>query len=112
MRPVPVVIAFCVIVSSATGWAHPPSGITVSNEGTTVTVTVNHTVSDPATHYIDEIDLTVNGGQAAAQKFTTQTGMAGQTAVYRVPSLRPGDTIEVRAACSRSGKLTKTVTAR
>ena len=81
--------------------AHPPSGVTLvySEQNGEVAMTVNHSVSDPSTHYIGEVTIRKNGETVIGEVYTGQP--SEDTFTYRYPIiLTPGDEIVATAECN------------
>jgi len=102
--------ALCILACQGSALAHPPSAIDAKIAGTGVTVTVRHGVNDPTDHYIKYIKVTVNGTKAEERIFSAQTDGSRQLVPFDIPTLKPGDTVTVEAACSRAGELQKDFT--
>jgi len=83
-------------------FSHPASNVTLVVDGTILIVTVQHNVSNPRTHYIKEIIVTLNEKNIITQLFFLQTDNT-QKVSYTIPSLKSGDTITVEANCNRGG---------
>jgi len=94
-------LGFCGLLFS-----HPPVDIETKVSGTQIDITVNHPVGDPNTHYIDKIEVFLNGIKVSEQSFKQQDGNFQKTTVT-VPSLKKGDAVEVSANCNRFGNLRK-----
>lgn len=92
--------------------AHPPSDIQLNfNKKTHIlTVTVFHQVKDPTTHYIKEVDVSLNDNQIITQKFTRQTDNAKQMAQYIIPDAAANSVLKVTGTCNIRGSLDKTLT--
>jgi desulfoferrodoxin (superoxide reductase-like protein) len=79
-----------------------------------LTVEVKHPIAntplpDPAKHYIQMIELHVNGYDVETQTFTKQESMNGQTAKFTV-YISATDVVSVTATCSIRGSLTEEFT--
>jgi len=84
--------------------AHPPSGVTLvySEQNGEVAMTVNHSVSDPSTHYIIEVTIRKNGETVIGEFYTGQP--SEDTFTFRYPIiLTPGDEIVATAECNIGG---------
>jgi hypothetical protein len=101
-----------VTATATSGFGHPPSGMTArfDTDEHLLTVTVMHSVKDAAKHYIDEIEVDLNGKQMIKQQFNRQTDMKLQEVVYKVIDARVGDKIKVTADCNISGKKSLEIT--
>ena len=94
---------------STQAFSHPASKVTLSAEGKVLHVTVNHNVSNPENHYINEILVFLNDKEIIKQIFLMQTDNI-QKVSYTIPSLKPGDKVTVKTNCSRGGKRSGTIT--
>jgi len=104
-----VIAAAVFAASAACAYAHPPARIDANVNGTVLDLCVFHTVSDPADHYVDRIEVHVNGDKVIDQKYTMQPDNT-QKAIYIIPSLQKGDEIEIRARCCKKGDKKKKIT--
>jgi len=103
-----VVLMSCVCFATAV-YAHPPSSVAISRNGTSVEVMVTHTVSNPLQHYINLIEVFLNGKKIIEQHFSLQTEN-NQRALYIIPELKKGDIVEVEADCNQFGELKQKLT--
>ncbi|HPX72781.1 MAG TPA: hypothetical protein PLV96_06015 [Methanoregulaceae archaeon] len=93
-----------ICIAAGPAAAHPPSGVTLvySEQNGEVAMTVNHSVSDPSTHYISEVTIRKNGETVIGEGYTGQP--SGDTFTYRYPIiLNPGDEIVATAECNIGG---------
>ncbi len=90
--------------SSAVAFAHPPVRIVSKVVGPHIETVIAHPVEDPRAHYIDRVEVRLNGQRTIEQRFSLQTGNE-QRAVYLIPSLKDGDRLDVIACCNIAGKL-------
>lgn len=99
------VIAMC----SQVLFAHPPKDIKISfdQEKKILSVSALHDVKDPLNHFIKNIDVTLNDNKIITQICAQQTNNKEQSVMYVVIDAKKGDTIAVRAECSKFGDLTK-----
>ncbi|MFA5099805.1 MAG: hypothetical protein WC547_02835 [Candidatus Omnitrophota bacterium] len=98
------ILSICLIAPPA--FCHPPKDIAISIAGENIDITVIHTVSDPAEHYIKTVKVSLNGVLLIAQTFLQQTGNE-QRARYTIPGLKKSDRVTVEADCSKFGSLVK-----
>jgi hypothetical protein len=96
-----VAVSGLVIIPAA---ATPPSDVILSyNElSSELSVTITHPTADPATHYIREVVITVNGKTITDASYTSQPSKDTFTRTYHVQA-KPGDDIEVTATCNIVG---------
>jgi hypothetical protein len=95
-----------VVLSTNTILAHPPGTITVKYDLSLqlLTVEVQHPVRDAAKHFVDKIEVSLNGKKVIEQKFMSQIDGKVQTGFYKLIDAEIGDTIEVVAGCNIAGK--------
>ena len=79
------------------------------NSGTeTLSVTISHSSGNFNTHYIYEVNATVNGGQGVDQGYTSQPS---NTFTYNYNLIASaGDVIQVTARCTQAGIITRSLT--
>ncbi len=86
--------------------AHPPGSIDFNYDTETgiLTVKVIHSVKDASKHYINKVEIELNGTQLIEQKFRSQLDEENQEALYKVIDAKAGDKFTVEAYCNISGK--------
>lgn len=89
--------------------AHAPQNILLAYDGATKTlsVTVTHTRFSEG-HYIEKVVIKKNGTVVATQEYKGQPSETF-TYTYKVDAVS-GDTMEVKASCSRFGSRSETIT--
>ena len=90
--------------------AHAPSDMSLAYRETAgeLVVTLTHQVADPATHYVNEVKVSVDGRIVNATLYTSQP--SATTFSYSYPVQAPaGSSIGVYAACVLGGSITRTV---
>ncbi len=92
-------------------FAHPPSDIEISFDSATKTLkaVITHPVSNPKTHFINKVDVFLNGEEIVEHKISAQDNNSTQTVSYLIPDAKPQDTVSVEAYCNISGKLKKEI---
>ncbi len=87
--------------------AHPPGPITLqySPDSETLTVTITHSVSDPAKHYVESVKIAKNGKLVKTFEYNSQPDKSTVTYEYLIQA-KEGDELKVRAGCSRFGSKT------
>lgn len=75
----------------------------------TLNVTITHSVSNPLTHYIIEVLISLNGLQVLNQSYTSQPTSNIFTYNYIIAATQ-GDTFEVTAICNQVGSITRSIT--
>lgn len=107
---VAVILLAMTFLLSTPASAHRPKSMDLKYEpGTqTLSVTIVHSVKNPAKHYIEEISISVNGKKVSEHEYKNQSDKKSFTVEYSVAA-KDGDTIKVKAGCnyfgSRSAKL-------
>ena len=103
-------VLFGVLVGVA--GAHPPSDIKISYDPQTkmLTAVIEHGVSNPVTHYIKKVDVSLNGKEILQHEISREDNNQTQTVIYLIPDANPGDTLSVEGYCSISGNLTRKIT--
>ena len=99
------------LIASTTAFAHPPSDIKIQFDPATkiLTAVIKHRVSNPKTHYINKVDIGLNGKEIQMLSFKSQETPALQTVKFAIPLAKKGDTLSVEGYCSLSGKLEKEI---
>lgn len=92
-------------------YAHPPSDITITYDYVTkiLHAVIAHQVSNPKSHFINKVDVGINGQEIIEHKISRQDNNTDQTVSYFIPDAQIGDVIAVEAYCSISGKLQKEI---
>lgn len=107
-----IALVLCgLLVTSATAFAHPPSDIKIQFDPVTKTLTavIKHRVSNPKSHYINKVDIGLNGKEIQMLPFKKQDNHATQSLTFVVPEAKTGDTLSVEGYCNLSGKLEKEI---
>ncbi len=103
MRILILALVFAVLAVPA-AFAHPPSLVDISLTDTgKVQVMVTHAVGNPKEHYIEKIELFINGVKLEEREYASQLGNQ-QIDVFKVPGLAAGDKISARAYCNKGGE--------
>jgi hypothetical protein len=114
MKRTVTVFLFCLLVAARLAYAHPPSKMTVTFDKTTklLTATITHEVVDPASHYIEQIEIMINGRRVLEHKISRQDNSTKQYVRYGLPDVKSGDKVAIKTYCSLSGSLTEEITVR
>jgi hypothetical protein len=75
-----------------------------------LTATITHEVVDPISHYIELIEITINGRRVLEHKISGQDNSAKQYVRYGLPDVKDGDAVSIKAYCSLNGTLTEKIT--
>ena len=104
-------IIFVFLLSISTAYAHPPSDIRITFEPNTKTLeaVIIHNTSNPVNHYINKVDIGLNGNEIIEHAISKQDNNVSQTVKYLIPDAKNGDIVSVEGYCSISGKLKKEI---
>ena len=112
MRKIILLVLICAFIAVCTDvYAHPPSDIKIehNNQSRMVTVIVTHAVNNVEKHFINKIEISLNGKEIIEHKISKQDNEKYQFAGYMITDVKLGDVITVEAYCSVSGKLRKEI---
>ena len=91
--------------------AHSPSSMNAEYNSVTerLTVEINHQVSNPNTHYVNTIEITINGVSEIEESYSSQPD---SSFIYTFENIyaEEGDEIEVTANCNQGGLITDQLT--
>ena len=108
-----IVLLACAIALAISGavYAHAPKSVEAEFDidKQILSVTVFHDVKDASKHFVDEVDVQLNGDDIIEQKLSAQESLEKIMLVYRITDAGVGDEIEVSAECNISGKKKATV---
>lgn len=92
-------------------YAHPPSDIAISYDSLTKTLkaVITHQVSNPKTHFINKVDIGLNGQKIIEHQISLQDNNMAQAVSYLIPDAKTEDTVSVEAYCNISGKLKREI---
>jgi hypothetical protein len=95
-------------------YAHPPSDIIITYDPQTkmLHAVIMHNTSNPENHYINRVDIGLNGKEIIQHAISREDNNISQTVSYLIPDAKAGDTLSVEAYCSISGKLKKEIEAK
>ena len=96
---------------SSFSYAHPPADIIVTydSQSKILKAEIVHNVSNPKTHYITKVDISLNGKEIIEHKISYQDNNIKQIVSYLIPDAKKNDILEVEAYCNISGKLSKKI---
>jgi len=104
-----LVFTFAFLLLYHDAYAHSPEKIEVQVVGNIVKVKVLHHVVNARMHYVQYINVYVNGKWRVKQKFAYQQDEDYQEAVFNIPSLKNQDVLLIIAHCNKKGRLDKTL---
>ncbi len=101
-----------VLLTAQTVSAHPPTNVHLSYDKYTkmLKIKISHAVTDPRSHYIEEVTVAVNGDIVLRHTLKMQDTDSSQFLQYTLPDVKPRDRIRVHAHCSSFGKKFKEMT--
>jgi hypothetical protein len=105
---VSLIIALC--ISAAPAGAHSPAAMLLAYNETAgeLAVTITHQVIDPATHYVREVQLSVDGQTVRTTPYTSQPSATPFTYSYSL-QVQAGNSVKVDASCILGGSITRTL---
>ncbi|MDD5128826.1 MAG: hypothetical protein PHO40_04165 [Candidatus Omnitrophica bacterium] len=100
-----------ICLALGTAYAHPPKDIEISYDPATkiLTATILHDTNNPLGHYIEKVDIGLNGQEIIEQKISRQENINSQEVNYYISDTNPEDKLSVEGYCSISGKLRKEI---
>ena len=105
---VSLIIALC--ISAAPAGAHSPAAMSLAYNETAgeLGVTITHQVIDPATHYVREVVVRVDGQTVKTIPYTSQP--SSTTFSYSYPlQVQAGNSVKVDVSCILGGSITRTL---
>jgi hypothetical protein len=93
-------------------YSHPASNLAVSFDKSTsiLKVEFTHKVSDANAHFIDNIQVMINGKSAVIQVLNSQESKESGAVIYKLSDAKSGDKITVTVNCNKGGKKSETIT--
>jgi len=107
-------IMFIFLTIASAAYAHPPSDIKIDFDPKTkmLHAVIVHNTSNPLNHYINKVDVGLNGKKIIEHAISREDNNKEQTVSYLIPDVKDGDVLSVEGYCSISGKLKKEITAK
>jgi hypothetical protein len=92
--------------------AHAPKKVNLkyNKEKGTLSVDAIHPVKDVNDHYVITLEIKVNGEDLETLEYTSQTSPESQEKEIKLPDLKPGDEVSVKATCNKFGSKTGSIT--
>ena len=107
-----LILAMCLtFLIGQAAHAHPPKSVSLSLQGGTLAVSVEHGVNDPQKHYVYRIIVYVNDKVAAQKEYTSQQSPQGLSDTFNLGSVPAGASIKAEAFCVIMGSTTGSMTA-
>jgi len=87
--------------------AHNPAdvGLEYDSNSELLVVTISHGVSDPSSHYVESVSITVNGSLMLAESYGSQPSSSVFIYMYNITA-NDGARIQVTAICNVGGSKT------
>ena len=100
-----------IFTQSAVLMAHPPSKIILefNAETSILKIEMPHAVKEISEHFINKVEVKINGKEILKQEFLTQQDPEKQTVLYQIHDAKSGDKLEVTAHCNVFGKKKETL---
>jgi desulfoferrodoxin (superoxide reductase-like protein) len=110
-RSIAVAAALFIVLSSQPAVAHTPASMTLGYNWDTqvLSVTISHSVSDPNSHYIQNITIYKNDVKVDSKMYTSQGSTSAASDTFNIAAV-DGDVLRVWANCSISGFIEDTTT--
>ncbi|WP_319538218.1 hypothetical protein [uncultured Methanospirillum sp.] len=104
-----VMLTATILISAAS--AHPPSDLNLTYNQTSgnLSATFTHQVADPATHYLKDVTVAVDGKEVVNEKYTSQPTSDEFTYIYPV-NASVGSVIDVSGQCNIGGSIKRSIT--
>jgi len=92
--------------------AHPANAVTAAYDQAKkeLSVTVAHSVQNPANHYISTIEVYVDGVKMISQDLKSQFNGTDQLAVYTLIDVKKGSKIKITTVCNKGGNKNTEIT--
>ena len=99
------------LVLPVLAWAHPPKQVDLKydSECRELVVEAVHPVGDVKSHYIKQVDISLNGKKVKTIEAEEQCSEEKARFVYEIGALKSGDKVKVRARCNKPGRRTVTL---
>lgn len=109
--PIVLVVVLAIMLVSSNACAHRPSQVTLSYAKDTgmLSVTIVHSVSNPATHYVNKVEISLNDRVEKTYEYKSQPDSSQFTYSYPVEA-KPGDRIAVTVKCNYVGSNSASLT--
>lgn len=106
-----VIVLLTMAISPVLVAAHTPASMTLDYDfGTQIlTVTISHSVTDPSSHYIENITVYNNDVKVASRLYTSQASTTTASDTISITAAN-GDELRVWAECVQGGIVQETLT--
>lgn len=112
MKANTMILLVVFLISSVALMAHPAKAVNLNFDKATSTLRVSfeHPVENPAKHFIHEFEVQINGKLVVTQLDSKQENKDGGSVMYKLIDVKAGDKISVVVDCNKGGKKTATIT--
>ncbi len=88
--------------------AHAASDLQASYRAASQTLEISfqHDVRNPQNHFIQSIEISLNGRMIISQVASAQDSATGGELLYKIPNLRRNDKIDITLICNQGGRKT------
>ncbi len=92
-------------------FAHPADEIRASYKASnqTLEISFDHKVKDANAHFIDSVEIRLNGDMIITQLTHAQIDNSGGSFLYKIPNLQKNDKLEIILICNKGGKKSTTM---
>jgi len=99
-----IILILCIFVTG-TVYSHSPlkTVLTFNQETKILKVNFTHKVADHTKHHVFRSTLKINSKEIIKQTLKQQDDLNGGSLVYKLPGVKPGDTITVTLSCNKGG---------
>ncbi len=106
-----ILLVLGIMFPSVSVTAHSPANMILEydSDERKLSVTITHTVTDPTTHYIESVEIKVDGTVVETKTYANQPSTSSFTYEYDL-SINDGSTVEVTAICNIAGSIKRMIT--
>lgn len=107
MKKILIMTMILVLGLTINVFAHPPGNIEMNfnSSNQMIKVSISHSSKNNSEHFVNEVEIYLNGNLQIEQNFIMQTNAKSQYLHYMLPGAKSGDTIKLVAKCNKYGDL-------
>ncbi|MCB5266923.1 MAG: thiosulfate oxidation carrier complex protein SoxZ [Candidatus Cloacimonetes bacterium] len=107
-----MIVLSIMLLSLAIIYAHPAGNLAIKYDMKSQMLELNyaHKVKDAADHYINSVNVLVNGKTVLTHTLSLQESTEGGILSYKLPALKAGDKISISTQCNKGGKKSANLT--
>lgn len=104
-KTIPVLALVIILITAAAAFAHPPKSISASWDASTniLNVTAQHSVNDPAKHYVLSLTIFEGNKQLIQKQYTSQSSADQFRDSVALDGFTSGTVIRIQAVCNIMG---------